>query len=205
MAVNPWKNGYRLNLDGQFYFATDGRGQMHPYQVFLSPTVLYSSSANPRLRLPPSSSYKLPHPCGMCARAIRFSFSLAPLISVCSRMWAERAASPTLKITTSVERGVCECRWAEVAVLGSTHSSQAWDLTAVTVQGEEGWRWKVQYTFCKPFLPENVCCSRCGIPIPLLCVQSWPGAEQLRGDFYFLSYFNQLRSESTHIRRRTTL
>lgn len=30
---------------------------------------------------------------------------------------------------------VCECRWAEVVVLGTTHSSQAWDLTAVTVEG----------------------------------------------------------------------
>lgn len=40
--------------------------------------------------------------------------------------------------------------------------------------------------FLQTLLPENVCCSKCGIPFPLLCTQSWPGAEQLRGDFYFL-------------------
>lgn len=155
----------------------------------------------------PSSSYKLPHPCGMCARAIRFSFSLAPLISVCSRMWAERAASPTLKITTSVERGVCvcECRWAEVVVLGSTHSSQAWDLTAVTVEGGKDGDERYNIFSANPFA------RKCLLqwmwnPNPSLMrsILAWCRAAK-GGDFYFLSYFNQLHSKSTHLRRRTTL
>lgn len=108
MGVNPLNNGHHLNLGG---FAMDRFVQIHPDQHSSSHTVLYSSSANPRLLLLPSSSYKLPHPCGRHARAIRFSFSLAPLISLCSRMWAERDASPTLKITTSVWQSVCVCVW----------------------------------------------------------------------------------------------
>lgn len=84
------------------------------------------------------------------------SFSRAPLISLCSRMRAERAASPTLKITTSVWQGWWWWWWGwwclegvrgwmavDVAGWGggggSSHSSQAQDLTAVTAHGEEWW------------------------------------------------------------------
>lgn len=51
---------------------------------------------------PPSSPC---HVASMHVRSLSISFSCAPLISLCSRMWAERAASPTLKITTSVWQG----------------------------------------------------------------------------------------------------
>lgn len=142
----------------------------------------------------------------MHARAIRFSFSLAPLISLCSRMWAE-SCIPNTKNNHfggsggGAERGVWVCRWAEVAVSGRTHSSQASDLTAATVEGEEERQQKVQYIFCKAS-PENV---KCPIPILFSCIQSWPGAEQLKGDFYLPRYFNQRLSKSAHIRRGTTI
>lgn len=47
--------------------------------------------------------------------------------------------------------------------------------------------------------------SKCGIPILFLCIQSRPGAEQLKGDFYLPRYFNKRLSKSAHIRRGTTI
>lgn len=85
MGVKPRNKRYCLNLDAQCLWERQIWANASSSSLPLTLTVLYSSSANP----PPPSSYKLPHPCGMHARAIRFSFSLAPLISLCSRMWAE--------------------------------------------------------------------------------------------------------------------
>lgn len=66
------------------------------------------------------------HVASMHVRSLSISFSRAPLISQRSRMWAERAASPTLKITTSVwqgwggawKGGVQVWGWEAVVVLG---------------------------------------------------------------------------------------
>lgn len=54
---------------------------------------------------------------------------------------------------------------------------------------------------------------KCQVPAPVnaesqsffSCIQPWPGAEQLKGDFYLPRYFNQRLSKSAHIRRGTTI
>lgn len=115
MGVKPRNQGYRLHLDGQFLWERQIWANASSSSLPLTHTVLCSSSANPRP--PPQASYKLPHPCGMHARAIRFSFSLAPLISLCSRMWAESCIPNTKNnhFGGGGLKGVCECadeqRW----------------------------------------------------------------------------------------------
>lgn len=100
------------------------------------PHIISQSSALPSPPPPPTTPHTQSpappsspcHVASMHVRSLSISFSRAPLISLCSRMWAERAASPTLKITTSVwqgwggvpERGVWVWGWVVVGYLQLT-------------------------------------------------------------------------------------
>lgn len=147
--------------------AIDRIGQMHPYQHSSSNTL---SSAHPQPTLGSLFPLKLlqasPSMWHACTCNPFLFLSCSINLSVQPDVGRESCIPNTknnhFSVTGAVvvgvpERGVWVCEWAGVAVLGSTHSLQASDLTAFTVEGEEWWRWKVQYIFCKPS-PESVKC-----------------------------------------------
>lgn len=149
------------------FFATDKFGQMDPYQHSSSNTL---SSAHPQPTLSSLFPLKLlqasPSMWHACTCNPFLFLSCSINLSVQPDVGRESCIPNTKNNHFSVtgmvvvgvpERGVWVCEWAGVAVLGSTHSSQASDLTPFTVEGEEWWRWKLQYIFCKPS-PENVKC-----------------------------------------------
>lgn len=76
--------------------------RFHPYRLSSTHQQPVISPLSPPHTQSPAPTSSLCHVASMHVRSLSISFSRAPLISLCSRMWAEQAASPTLKITTSV-------------------------------------------------------------------------------------------------------
>lgn len=119
------------------------------------------------------------HVARMHVCSLSISFSRAPLISLCSRMWAERAASPTLKITTSVWQGgggagkgcgVCMyvCVWG-----GGAHRHNTKPTFLQLQQGKRGVVGEKSRHLIFSANPQQkmlrACHSNYRIPFPFLC------------------------------------
>lgn len=133
----PWKRSMCANQGGvqiRRFFALN-RGEMTkcsldaPLPTLFPSHTLSSAHHQPSLSLPSHSPTPTSSPCHVATahvHSLSISFSRAPLISPCSRMWAERAASPTPKNNHFSVTGMGGAwKGCVSVVVGDTYSSQA--------------------------------------------------------------------------------